>query len=52
MNTYKATVITTFCQGSVEHTTYIGAHSATEARATLEREGFEVILLWVLELAL
>ena len=51
MNTYRATVIATFMQGGVEHTTYVGARTAEEAKATLEREGFEVKAMWVLELA-
>lgn len=51
MNTYRAQVIATFMQGGVEFTTFVGADSAEQAKAKLEREGYEVVSLFVLELA-
>lgn len=51
VNTYRATVISTFYQGDVEHTTYIGARSTEEAKRKLEREGYNVVAMWVLDLA-
>ena len=47
---YKAQVISTFCNGSIEHTTYISARNEEEARAKLCREGFEVVSVRVVEL--
>ena len=49
VNAYKATVIATFIQGGVEFTTYIGARNAEDAKRLLEREGYDVMHLWVLE---
>lgn len=49
MNAYRATVTATFMQGDVTFTTYVSAHTAKEAKRTLEREGYEVKALWVLE---
>lgn len=51
MNTYRATVTANFIQGSVEFTTYINARTSQEAKRLLEREGYDVVHLWVLELA-
>lgn len=51
MSIYRATVVATFVQGEVEFTTYVDAVNAEQAKATLEREGYEVMALWVLELA-
>ena len=47
MNTYRATVK----QGRIEFTTYVAGKTAKQAKARLVREGFEVLALWVLELA-
>lgn len=49
MNTYRATV--SFKGIGEEFTTYVGAHSADEAKSTLAGEGFVVLALFVLELA-
>ena len=53
MNTttaYKAQVISTFCNGRVEHSTYISARNEDDARAKLCREGFEVLSVRAVEL--
>ena len=49
MNSYRATV--SFKGIGEEFTTYVAGRSADEAKATLKREGFAVVTLWVLELA-
>ena len=36
---YKAQVISTFCNGRVEHSTYISARDEADARTKLCREG-------------
>ena len=51
VNSYRAQVTATFVQGDVDFTTYIGARSAEEAKRKLQREGYEVRSLEVLEFA-
>lgn len=51
MSSYRATVTATFVQGDITFTTYIAARSAQEAKRELEREGYNVVALFVLEFA-
>lgn len=47
---YKAQVASTFHNGRVEHTTYISARDEADARAKLDREGYEVLAVWAVQL--
>jgi N-dimethylarginine dimethylaminohydrolase len=47
---YKAQVASTFHNGRVEHTTYINAKNEAEARAKLDREGYEVLSVRAVQL--
>ncbi|MBP8176270.1 MAG: hypothetical protein KAX77_00775 [Xanthomonadales bacterium] len=47
---YKAQVASQFHNGRVEHSTYISAPNQAAARTALEREGFDVICIRLVEL--
>lgn len=47
---FKAQVVSNFHNGRVEHTTYISAKNEADAKTKLDREGYEVIRVWQVQL--